>query len=57
MTANINMLRDDYSNDKALIINEIVPDMAQDLATHPTYISTNVYEPLKSLRHLQIPEI
>ena len=46
------MLRDDYSNDKALIINEIVPDMAQDLATHPTYISTNVYEPYEPLKFL-----
>ena len=57
MTANINMLRDGHSNDKALIINEIVPDMAQDFVTHPPYISTNVYEPLKFLRLLQIREI
>ena len=57
MTANINMLRDDHSNDKALIINEFVPDMVQDFATHPPYISTNVYEPLKFLRLLQIREI
>ena len=51
------MLRDDYSNDKTLIVNEFAPDMAQDFATHPPYISTNVYEPLKFLRLLQIREI
>ena len=51
------MLCDDYSNDKALIINEFVPDMAQDFATHSPCISSNVYEPLKFLRLLQIREI